>query len=143
MAMAEAMLNRMAEQGMRITEQRKAMVALFTDRDGYLSAKDVYQQLERTYAGLSFDTIYRNLRVMVEMEILEQINLEDGIKFRAHCSDHHHHHHFICTACEKTYPYDFCPMGAEIEAPDGFKVVKHKFEIFGLCKSCQTEGAYE
>lgn len=145
MALADDLLQTMAQQGMRITEQRKAMIALFISNKSYLSAKDVYTHLEKKYPGVSFDTIYRNLRLLNDMDILEQFNLEDGIKFRIHCSDHHHHHHhFICTSCEATYPYDFCPMGNEIVAPEGFKVLKHKFEIFGLCESCQNgEHAHE
>jgi Fur family zinc uptake transcriptional regulator len=140
MTVAEDLLRTMSEQGMRITEQRKSLVALFIENKGYLSAKDVYNHLERQYPGVSFDTIYRNLRLMNEMELLEQFILEDGVKFKLHCSEHSHHHHFICTSCESTYPYNFCPMGTEIIPPTGFKVIKHKFEIYGLCENCQKDG---
>lgn len=61
----------------------------------------------KTYSGLSFDTVYRNLRVMQELGVLEQVIFEDGVKFKAHCSEDHHHHHMICLKCQKTYPIIF------------------------------------
>ncbi|MDU2242546.1 MAG: transcriptional repressor, partial [Paenibacillus sp.] len=94
----------------------------------------------KEYSGLSFDTVYRNLRVMEELGVLEQVVFEDGLKFRASCSSEgHHHHHMICLQCEKTYPIHFCPMPLT-DAPEQFQVVKHKFEVFGYCKNCRPDG---
>ncbi|MFC5467913.1 hypothetical protein ACFPPD_04220 [Cohnella suwonensis] len=45
------------------------------------------------------------------------------------------HHHMICLNCEKTLPIRFCPM-SETDVPGGFRVVKHKFEVFGYCGTC-------
>lgn len=137
MKQAADIIKRMAEQGMRITEQRRTLAKLFTEQSGYLSPKDVYNRMELEYPGLSFDTVYRNLRLLHEMGILEQFVREDGIKFRLHCDESHHHHHFICMECERTYPYVFCPMPLVEKAPDQFEVVQHKFEIYGYCKDCK------
>lgn len=136
MLSTEQILDVMSGQGLRITDQRKTLAKLFGDNPGYLTAKDVYSHMCRTYSGLSFDTVYRNLRVMEELGVLEQIVFEDGVKFKVSCSQHHHHHHMICLQCEKTYPISFCPMNMT-EAPDAFRVVKHKFEVFGYCKDCE------
>jgi Fur family zinc uptake transcriptional regulator len=134
---AEEMIQTMAKQGMRITDQRRTLSELFAGGDGFLTAKDVYAHMGKTYAGLSFDTVYRNLRVMVDMGILEQVVFEDGVKFRVHCHEDDHHHHVICLNCEKTYPVVFCPMQHVDGLPEGFEVVKHKFDIFGYCPECR------
>lgn len=136
MLSTEEILEVMSGQGLRITDQRKTLARLFGETSGYLSAKDVYDHMGQTYSGLSFDTVYRNLRVMEELGVLEQIVFEDGVKFKASCSHEHHHHHMICLQCEKTYPIAFCPMNLT-DAPDSFRVVKHKFEVFGYCKDCE------
>ena len=129
----------MSSQGLRITDQRKTLARLFAESEGYLSPKDVYEYMGRTYSGLSFDTVYRNLRVMQELGVLEQVIFEDGVKFKASCSSGHHHHHLICLQCQKTLPIEFCPMQLT-DTPDQFQVVEHKFEIFGYCKDCQASG---
>lgn len=138
MLSADEIIHTMSSQGLRITDQRRTLANLFADTDGYLTPKDVYDFMCKKYSGLSFDTVYRNLRVMEEMGVLEQIVFEDGLKFRVGCSEEHHHHHMICLNCEKTYPIHFCPMNFA-DAPDQFQVVKHKFEVFGYCKDCRSD----
>ncbi|MDO7905194.1 Fur family transcriptional regulator [Paenibacillus sp. JX-17] len=140
MLTTEQIIETMSGQGLRITDQRKSLAQLFAETEGYLSPKDVYEYMCKKYSGLSFDTVYRNLRVMHELGVLEQIMFEDGAKFRAHCSEDHHHHHMICLSCQKTVPVKFCPM-ANTDVPDQFMVVQHKFEMFGYCKGCQESGA--
>ncbi|MBR2564642.1 MAG: transcriptional repressor [Paenibacillus sp.] len=135
MLSTEQIITTMSSQGLRITDQRKSLARLFAESPGYLAPKDVYEYMGKTYSGLSFDTVYRNLRVMQELGVLEQVIFEDGVKFRAHCSEHHHHHHMICLNCQKTYPIVFCPMQLA-DAPEQFQVVDHKFEVFGYCKDC-------
>src|SRR5437660_888372 len=89
-------IHSMASNGLRITEQRKSLAKLFAEAPGYLSPKEVYDCLEAKYKGLSFDTVYRNLRILYDMGVLEQFQTEDGVKFRMGCySNDHHHHHLI------------------------------------------------
>jgi Fur family transcriptional regulator, zinc uptake regulator len=133
---AEEIIEAMSKQGLRITDQRKTLANLFAEAAGYLSAKDVYDAMGERYNGLSFDTVYRNLRVLGELDVLEQFVFEDGVKFRARCGEHGHHHHAICLQCERTYAVPFCPMDVQVKLPEGFGVVKHKFEIFGYCSEC-------
>lgn len=140
MLSTEEIVKVMSSRGLRITDQRKSLAKLFAERNGYLTPKDVYEYMGKQYSGLSFDTVYRNLRVMEELGVLEQVMFEDGLKFKASCSnDGHHHHHMICLQCEKTYPIHFCPMPLT-DAPEQFQIVKHKFEVFGYCKNCRPDG---
>jgi Fur family zinc uptake transcriptional regulator len=138
---SEDIIQIMAAQGLRITEQRRTIAKLFADAEGYLAPKDVYEYMASIYSGLSFDTVYRNLRILYEMDVLEQVVFEDGLRFKAHCGGHDHHHHLICLSCEKTIPVEFCPMPQMACIPSDFEVVKHKFEIFGYCKVCKQEAS--
>ncbi|ANF97542.1 Fur family transcriptional regulator [Paenibacillus bovis] len=138
MLSTEEIINIMSKQGLRITDQRRTLAKLFAEAPGYLTAKDVYEYMGQKYSGLSFDTVYRNLRVMQELGVLEQIVFEDGVKFKSHCSQDHHHHHMICLQCEKTYPIAFCPMDMT-DMPEQFEVIRHKFEVFGYCKDCRMQ----
>ncbi|MCM3784139.1 transcriptional repressor [Neobacillus mesonae] len=139
MLSTDQIIEAMSGQGLRITDQRKTLARLFAESEGYLSPKDVYEYMGKSYSGLSFDTVYRNLRVMQELGVLEQVFFEDGVKFKASCSSGHHHHHLICLNCQKTLPIEFCPMQLT-DTPDQFQVVEHKFEVFGYCKECQSAG---
>jgi Fur family zinc uptake transcriptional regulator len=129
-------MQQMSRKGLRITEQRRTMVNLFDSASGYLTPKEVYDHMQRVYPGLSFDTVYRNLRLLLDMEVVEQILFEDSVKFKLRCEELHHHHHMICLQCEKTLPIHFCPMTGT-DVPSDFQVIKHKFEVFGYCGDCQ------
>jgi Fur family zinc uptake transcriptional regulator len=132
----QQMLQAMSNKGWRITEQRRTLATLFAEAVGYLSPKDVYDQMTKKYPGVSFDTVYRNLRLLSEMGVLEQFYFNEGLKFRASCLKHHHHH-LICMNCEKTLTFDFCPMGFVSNLPGDYSVLNHRFEIFGLCPACK------
>lgn len=134
----------MSRSGMRITDQRKTLADIFAQTDGYLSPKDVYDKMREKYPGVSFDTVYRNLRMLSEMGALEQFYfLEGGLKFKASCLSQHHHH-LICTNCEKTIALDFCPMEQPpLHLPGRFKIMNHRFEVYGICEACQQHPAAE
>lgn len=133
------MIHRMSLHGWRITEQRKSLVRIFADQDRYLTPKDVYDQMSALYPSVSFDTVYRNLRMMSEMGVVEQFYFMDGgLKFKGSCLDHHHHH-LICVNCEKTMTLDYCPLEQSIQLPGNYRVLHHRFEVFGICEQCQQQ----
>jgi Fur family zinc uptake transcriptional regulator len=128
----------MISKGWRITEQRKSMATLFAEAEGYLSPKDVYEYMRIPYPGVSFDTVYRNLRLLSEMGVLEQFYFNEGLKFRASCLKHHHHH-LICVTCERTLTFDFCPMQFISNLPGDYQLLNHRFEVFGTCPDCASK----
>jgi Fur family zinc uptake transcriptional regulator len=131
----EQIIGAMSAKGWRITEQRRTLATLFAGAGGYLAPKDVYEAMKESYPGVSFDTVYRNLRLLSEMGVLEQVYLNEGPKFRASCHSHHHHH-LICVQCEKTVPLDYCPLPDPAALPGGYEILHHRFEVFGYCPDC-------
>ncbi|OYD06302.1 Fur family transcriptional regulator [Paludifilum halophilum] len=139
----EQALNTMKSRGYKYTGKREKMVRIFSGRDRYLSAKEVMEEMQKDYPGLSVDTVYRNLSLFEELDIIEGTEWEGERRYRFHCGGDHHHHHLICKECGRTKRINVCPMNALLGQPDDFKITDHKFEIYGYCSECDGEEGKE
>lgn len=133
----EIAMKRLRKQGYQLTKQRKDILHFFERSDGYRTAKDLTQFMEKNYEKVSFDTIYRNLHLFNELDILEKTVLQGEKHFRMSCTDEHHHH-FICQQCGKTKKINYCPMDQVTNMLENYSVEDHKFEIYGYCPACKS-----
>ncbi|SMO93598.1 Fur family transcriptional regulator [Melghirimyces algeriensis] len=132
-------LNRLKSKGYKYTGKREKLVQIFTGEDRYLTAKEVLEQMQGEYPGLSVDTVYRNLSLFEKLGIVEGTEWEGERRYRLHCGGDHHHHHLICKECGRTRRINVCPMDAILGEPKDFMITDHKFEIFGYCQRCEPE----
>ncbi|MTD38767.1 transcriptional repressor [Erwinia sp. CPCC 100877] len=130
----------MKDHGLKYTKKREAMITYLIRRNRYISAREVYEYMNQEYKGISYDTIYRNLRDFEAFDLLETTELNGEQKFRFHCCQEvGHHHHFICTVCGKTKEIHMCPMDFFKEQLGGCEIEGHRFEIFGRCEECRAD----
>ncbi|WP_163536542.1 Fur family transcriptional regulator [Gracilibacillus sp. YIM 98692] len=122
--------------GYKYTDKRKHIIEFFESQNRYCTAKELLENMESSFTGISFDTIYRNLHLFSDLEILETTELNGEKHFRLKC-DQHHHHHFICRNCGVTKEIHHCPMEQINEELRQYTIDDHKFEIYGFCPSCQ------
>jgi len=124
------------KKGYKMTHRRNEIISYFSESDGYRTAKNLYEHMEDKFPGISYDTVYRNLHLFHDLNILESTSLNAEKHFRLNCSDHHHHH-FICSTCGKTKKLNICPMDDIGNMLKGYTIDDHKFEVYGLCPDCQ------
>ncbi|MBO0995231.1 Fur family transcriptional regulator [Bacillus sp. SD088] len=129
-------IDMLKNKGYKITDKREQMLNIFASHNKYLTAREVLLEMQEDFPQLSFDTIYRNLSLFNELEILESTELSGEKHFRFTCANHDHHHHFICLQCGRTKAIEACPMDFVTEDLNGFEVADHKFEIYGKCPNC-------
>ncbi|WP_082235056.1 Fur family transcriptional regulator [Halobacillus massiliensis] len=132
----ESALQKLKTSGYKKTKQRERILEILIEHDQYIAAKTILKQIQKDFPGVSYDTVYRNLYLLTEEEILESTDLSGEKHFRMGCDTKGHHHHFICTDCGKTKSIDFCPMESLNENLRGYDIENHKFEIYGKCPVC-------
>jgi Fur family zinc uptake transcriptional regulator len=123
------------QDGHKYTDKRRDILNIFVEEDKYINAKHIQQQMDTNYPGISFDTIYRNLHLFKELNIIEGTELDGEMKFKIACTDHHHHH-FICERCGDTKVIEFCPMDAIQKHLPNVAINTHKLEVYGICEKC-------
>lgn len=121
--------------GYKLTERRQEILEFFANTNRYKTAKDLHLHMQGIYEGISYDTVYRNLHLFNDLNILESTELDAEKLFRMKCSDQHHHH-FICKTCGDIKKLDLCPMTDISNLLSGYQVDDHKFEVYGLCPEC-------
>lgn len=134
----EEALNRLKQNGYKYTGKRETMVEIFSRENRYLTAREVMEEMQGLFPGLSVDTVYRNLSLFEDLSIVEATEWEGERRYRFHCGGDHHHHHLICKECGRTKQLDLCPMNALLGKPEDFTITGHKFEIYGFCTDCDT-----
>lgn len=123
-------------EGHKMTHRRKTILNYFYQTNGYRTARNLYEHMEAEFPGISYDTVYRNLHLFHDLNILESTSLNAEKHFRLNCSGQHHHH-FICNTCGKTKRLNICPMDDIGNMLENYLIDGHKFEVYGLCPACQ------
>ncbi|TCS95446.1 Fur family transcriptional regulator [Hazenella coriacea] len=129
-------LELLKQHGYKYTDKRERMVQLFVKESRYMSAKEILDQMQKDYPGLSFDTVYRNISLFEDLGLIEGTEWEGERRYRINCGSDQHHHHLICTQCGRTQAIHLCPMNAILGQPENFEITGHKFEIYGRCADC-------
>ena len=135
-------VQRLRERGLKVTPQRLELLKALMAARQPLTARELARAVRATHPHVSLDTVYRNLGVLVECGLVNQINLQNRESARFEFQDEGtHHHHLVCLGCGKAFCVDWCPArSASVRPPadPGFRVVGHAFELYGYCSACQA-----
>ena len=122
----------------RITKQRRSLLEYLSEfKEQYVSITQVTEHMKTLYPGMSFNTVYRNLKDFSEIGIIETKNKPTGACVKYQCDfGNLHHHHFICQNCGRVMEVEMCPLTMFQNQLAGCEIKGHRFELYGLCASC-------
>lgn len=124
----------------RLTSQREAVLETLRRHPHPLTSKEIHAAMEDGSCDLA--TIYRSMKLLVEMGLVERFDFGDGIA-RFELSGQRpgeHHHHLICTKCQAVHQIEECfseDLQRRVADRFGFTEVTHKLEFFGVCPHCR------
>lgn len=131
--------NILKNKNLKVTKQRKLILETIENQANPTSAEEIYKLLKN--CDMDISTIYRNLNILEEKNVLLKTTNIDGINYyQLNTSDHKH---FItCNICHKKYTIENCPihdLEEKIEKETGFIIKAHNFEFSGICPECQKK----
>ena len=131
----------LADAGNRTTASRRAVADLIASRDGAFETADLVADARRRKLGVARATIFRTLEVLVGLGAVERLDLPNGEHSYVRCDSRGHHHHLVCVRCQRAVDLEglgMTPIIAEVERRTGYRVDRHRVELFGLCPSCRA-----
>jgi Fur family transcriptional regulator, ferric uptake regulator len=137
---AAEILDRIAEQGHRLTGPRQAMVQILSARDHHFSAQEAWEEVQANGLDIGRATVFRTLDLLADLGILDRMHAGDGCHRYVMCEPRHHHH-AMCTVCGRVQPFEAGDMEAQIgRLADalGFSVMTHHLELIGRCAECRA-----
>ena len=136
---------------LKTTHQRELIVDEFFRSTGHISVEDLLARVRNEKEHIGYATVYRTLKLLADCGLAAARQFGDG-QTRYEVADETHHDHLICVQCGLILEFE----NDEIEKLQdemalrlgGFKVVRHKLELYGLCPkamglkggNCPNEG---
>ncbi len=121
----------------RDTRQRRAIRRAFEEAGHPLSPQELLDLAQEDVKSLGIATVYRNIRALQEEGWLETVELP-GEPPRYEVAGKGHHHHFHCRDCDRVFEVEGGPGNIQAITPEGFKLERHEFVLYGLCEECRT-----
>ena len=128
---------------LKITKQLQALLDyLVTYQDHYVAISAVDEHMRTLFAGMSHNTIYRNIKEFETLGLLELKAQANQTLVKYQCDfKHQHHHHFVCSNCGKVTELQACPLDEYEAQLPGCTITGHRIEIYGLCANCTKKQA--
>ena len=122
------------DRGFRATGSRRDVTDLVQRKDDGFSVEEISRELP----GVGRATVYRTIRLLVEVGALCKLALADGAP-KYSLSPVGHHHHTVCVKCgaistfrNTTIERAIRAVGSDISG----EIVGHRMDIYITCEGC-------
>jgi Fur family transcriptional regulator, ferric uptake regulator len=129
--------------GLRVTPQRELVFRSFIELGRHVSVNELYDKVRAQDGTVGYSTVWRNLKLICEVGLAEEVNLGDGVT-RYDRVTQAPHGHLYCTRCRELVEFDVARVKdllAAVSSKHGFLPDAYKIEILGVCASCLEKDA--
>lgn len=138
MASPDDVLALLRARGLRMTPQRRAIVARILRSRGHIAPAALAEAVRRDLPGVNASTVYRTLAVLEEAGVLAHAHGESGAEY--HRVEDAGHVHLTCSSCgrgEDLSPAEAERLSRAIGSMRGFLPDLSHFAISGTCARCR------
>jgi len=143
----EGFKNLLKEKGLKMTRQRLVVLEALADcPQQHLTAEEIYERVKAANPDIGLATVYRTVKLLVELDLIERINLDDGfVRYEigdVKQKEHHRHHHLICLGCGYVLAFQDDMLEAlesGVKQALGFQVTDHEVKLYGYCRNCSEK----
>jgi Fur family ferric uptake transcriptional regulator len=121
------------EAGLKMTEPRRAVLAVLAHAHDHPSVEDVYERARLKDPSISIATVYRTLSLLDELGLVYKHDFNDSDHARYEINNEHHHH-LIDLETGKVLEFqneEIEKMKQKIAEELGYELVECRLELYG------------
>jgi Fur family transcriptional regulator, peroxide stress response regulator len=126
------------EKKLKLTPQRLAVYNYLINTTSHPSADVIYTDIHIQYPTMSLATVYKALKTLVEVGLIQEINVGEG-NFR-YDGNSCPHPHLQCLGCGKVDDFKDLTLdnlNSLAENHTDYKIISNKVYFYGYCANCQ------
>ena len=131
-------VDKLSEQGYRLTPQRMMVLSAIENSDDHISAEEIHAQIVAKYPHVNISTVYRTLELLKRLGLVTETDLGEG-RVRYHPAYKGHHHHLVCQQCGAIIDIDESTLARLKDVllhRYNFAAQLRHLAIFGRCANC-------
>ena len=138
----EDALNRCQAMGMRLSRQRRFILELLWEAKEHLSAREIYDRLNKQAHSIGHTSVYQNLEALSREGIIECIERSEG-RLYGNVSDSHSHVNCLDTTQILDVHVELpIELIEQIQQQTGVRIVDYRIDFYGYRKEeSATEGS--
>lgn len=134
----------LAQQGLRVTNQRLAIFRAALDQKEHFTAEQLLDESRRIDDSVSRATVYRTLPLMTGSQILREVDIGSGEKFYFPAADGHTQvAQVVCVDCDKISEISAPFMewyGSTVSLKLGLKPISQRLQVSAQCIAYRSNG---
>ena len=128
--------------GMLCSEKLEQILDIFLKTQKHPTINDIYDLVRKKHPQIGIATVYRAMKVICDAGLARETDFGGSIRRFEHKYKHRHHDHLVCLECGRIIEV-ISPaiekMQENLAKKHRFKAIRHRMEIFGLCKTCKSK----
>ena len=132
--MAKDIIQRCAQNGLRMTDQRRTVAQVLEDSQDHPDVEELYARALKLDPRISIATVYRSVKLFEESGILEKLEFGDG-RARYEDAERDHHDHLIDMNSGEVVEFidpDIEALQEKIAKRLGYRLKGHRLELYGV-----------
>ncbi len=126
------------EKKLKLTPQRLAVYNYLMNTTAHPSADAIYTDIHVQYPTMSLATVYKALKTLVEVGLVQEINVGEGnFRYDGNCTAHPHIQCLTCGKVDDFNGFSLENLNSLAQENTDYKIVSNKVYFYGYCKDCQ------
>lgn len=121
------------------SKQREEIINVIKESYNHPTAEEIYTIVKGKDPSVSRSTVYRNLGLFVEHEIVNKITITDAPDRYDYIREPHNH--VICNSCgnifDFNYDFEYEKIKNQIENQTGVEINNKGIVLQGVCDNCK------